>query len=388
MQVRRKGQRLPLFRSGITTRRRVGGGGGGAPAFAFMPKVSQGRPTTGNNGFGGSFDPANATDADYNTQYRSVAIPSVGTPQWVAVDISNLTAGQKAAMFAHLRSDISTYPYYDTTVANVYTIPEDYKIQGNAAAGGGAAPGSGWVDIATVTGSFFTSRAFNLGSVASYNWIRVSCTKSHGGVSNDDAAYQLDLHNASDGIDDSFLALGTSITAEVFKANVPGGGAWTNGTLAQKVATLNASRFPLIVNGGIGGMTIATAYTNRVLYVNSFPGKHVILDYGTNDAAGGVTDTAFDTSLGQWITYLEGLGYTVILPRIPKRTDNASYDTLVQAYNVKIVARAVGSVKLGPDFWTLVNNGTVTLRDGLHPTTAGTVAMQQAWADWIHANLS
>lgn len=254
---------------------------------------------------------------------------------------------------------------------------------------GGSAPAIGWTTIVAATGNEYSSRQHDLGDCSPYRWLRLAVTASHGAVANDDVALQLDLHDASGGDEDNLIALGDSITAEVWKANIPGGGTWSGGTIAQRVEALLPGRTPLYQNGGTGTKTIDWAYTNRAALLAGFVGRYVVLAYGTNDAAGAVADTDFYADLLNLIDYVEGLGLVAIVPRLWKRTDNAGIEATVQSYNAKIALLPSDrpGVLIGPDFHALVDDGTIALRDGLHPTTAGAEAAQAAWAAWLAANL-
>jgi hypothetical protein len=147
-------------------------------------------------------------------------------------------------------------------------------------------------------------------------------------------------------------------------------------------------------NGGVGGQNIAWCDTNKVTLLTGFTGKYVGLAFGSNDASGPTTDTAYYTSLLSVVDYVIGLGKIAVVPKIPKRTDAAGVpDVSIQAYNAKITQLYVDrpTVIPGPDLYSKVNDGTILLRDGLHPTYVGAgngyEKLLEAWRDTLLARV-
>lgn len=280
--------------------------------------------------------------------------------------------------------------YLDDDHSGAYTFSYASQVLDAADDGYGLStvPSSGWTTLATITGNEYNSRQHDLGDCSTYNWLRMSVSVSHGEVANDDVGIQLDIHSATETTEDNILALGDSITAAIWKANIPGGGAWTGGNIAQRVHR-ESGRFPLMQNGGTGGKTVTWAITNRVALLAGFTGEYVVLGYGTNDASGSVDASDFESTLAVLRSYITvTLGKTVILPRLLKRTDSGTINGFIQDYNDIIDGMVNGTTVLaGPDFYTAVDTGAITLSDGIHPTNAGAEVAQQMWADWFEETL-
>ncbi|MGN6813743.1 MAG: dockerin type I domain-containing protein, partial [Thermomicrobiales bacterium] len=74
----------------------------------------------------------NANDGDYATFWRSV-----GTPAWLAYDLSSVPAAQRGQVVVAWYNDPMT-PDYDPVLIgkNAYNLPTAYTLEANAAAGG------------------------------------------------------------------------------------------------------------------------------------------------------------------------------------------------------------------------------------------------------------
>src|SRR5205807_9252745 len=82
-----------------------------------------------------------------------------------------------------------------------------------------------------------------------YNWIRINITAGDGSSGNTDASFNLDVHDASQGAQDSWLLLGDSITMEgAFHDPVNG-----VGNVSRLIAAARPATFPAHADGGVGG---------------------------------------------------------------------------------------------------------------------------------------
>jgi len=357
-----------------------------------MPIISRGLPSEESGNF---YLPANAHDADYSTIWRSITPPST-TPQRIAIDLSSVAAANKTSAILAWYQDYSTGTYWQTagqTTNNYNAQPRDYKVQGSTQAGGGAAPTinhASWVDLVTVTGNTYSSRQHAL-NLSTYNWLQLRFTAANGQVGiNDDVTLEFDIHNASAGNQDNWLFLGDSITAAGFARRQQVGDPWPNGPLATLIHTQRSAYYPLMQNGGQPGDAIDFCDTNKTTLLSGFTGKYVGIAFGTNDANLGTADTVFYTKLLSVVDYVVGLGKTAVVPKIPKRTDNGGVNNPpIILYNAKIDQLYVDrpTVIRGPDLYTLVNNGTITLADGIHPDAAGYAALLNAWRDSLLATV-
>jgi hypothetical protein len=360
-----------------------------------MPLISRGLPAYDSGGFGGAFAASNAVDADYSTSWRLVNVPSGGSPQYWALDISSVPNAQKTAVVLHWFNDFSL-SYWDTAVStspNYNNLLRDYTLRGSASAGGGTPPVIGdasWVTLATVTGNTYRSvqTALNL---SGYNWVAFRITAANGPAGNNDVFAQVNIHNVAAGNVDNWLWLGDSITSECMSWRNLDGTPWTNGPLTKLIETAKG-RYPLYQNGGVPTTLVAYGVTNFAALTTGFTGKFIGLGWGANDASAPTTKAAFKASLSSLCTSVLGLGATPVLPLVTARPLDGTADGFVVQYNAAIaeLAAADARIKVGPDFYTPTHSLALPLRDGLHPTYVGAgngyEIMQGLWRDWLLRN--
>jgi lysophospholipase L1-like esterase len=344
-----------------------------------MPLISRGVPVFASSQI---YAASGANDADYSTEWRG-AIPG-----WIALDLSHVPAGQRGQVVLTWYNDPSTSPYDHTVVGEVgYNNLRDYTVQANAAPGGtGAAPASGWVTLATVTGNRLHSRQHAL-DLTGYNWVRLNVTAGDGSAGNSDASINLDVHNASLGAQDDWIFFGDSITEDgMFHS------AWDGSSVGNFSELVNQSKptyYPLYEDGGIWGLITADGAQRVPGWLNTFPGKYVALAYGTNDANGCGNTTTFYNNYVTMVQAVLAAGKTPVVPTIPwARTANVR--NCGPAFNAKIQAlyAAFPQIVKGPDFWTFFsNNQTLIGSDNLHPSGAGYAAYRQQWATTMLANV-
>jgi hypothetical protein len=148
------------------------------------------------------------------------------------------------------------------------------------------------------------------------------------------------------------------------------------------------------VNGGVPTTTSAYGDTNKASLTSNFFGKYMVLGWGANDASASVTKATYKANMQSIITFaLNIVSVThVVLPKVTKRTLDATADGFVVQYNAAIDELSAADptrVKVGPDFYAAVNAGTIPLRDGLHPTYVGAgngyEVMSSMWKSWLIA---
>jgi hypothetical protein len=369
----------------------AGDGGGGADAgsaLAPMPIISRGVPA-----FASSGTPSLANDADYDTMWRSNETTSASTPSWLAYDLSGVPAAQRQhvdVVFYAVGGGYAEYDIYAKSGAVTYNEPRDYTIEGNAAAGGGSAPTTGWQTLVTVTGNTLISKQHAV-DLTGYSWLRFHVTAINGTSQNYNTAVNLDVHDASKGIEDSWLFVGDSITAFAMRNDGAGIGAPSFAALVH--ASKNAY-FPAAEGAGEGGWTSGTAFTipspdgNGTLFdswIRNFPGRFVCLGYGTNDganASNGGQPTA--DNFVKMIGIVTAAGKVPCIPHVPWAED-AAHQTSAQIINGRIDAlyKTYPAVVRGPDLYSLLQGHTEWFQDSLHPNPQGREQYRQGWANAV-----
>lgn len=294
------------------------------------------------------------------------------TPDYIAYDLSAVPSEERKQVIA-VWYNTSSYDYIGSYKSRNME-PSDYTIEVNAAVGG-AYPESGWEVVEKVEGNTLSSRQ-HLVNMENYNWIKLNIEKADD-ESGKQASINFDIHNVSDGISDSWLFLGDSITAGGMN-NCYGTG------FATHINTLDSRYFPIQENGGIGGIRSIDGRENIDRWLSTSHAKYVSLAYGTNDCWGNPNSTeAYYNNTKYMINAILKAGKIPVLPKIPASTNedvmdnvplyNAVIDRLYEEYGDKIVK--------GPDFEKfLLSSPDYLSGDGVHPSDTGYAAMREEWA--------
>ena len=300
-------------------------------------------------------------------------------PDKLAYDLSEIPEKQRKNVIA-VWYTTSTFDKVGS-YASQNMIPTDYTVEVNAA-DGGKCPESGWEIVETVENNSLASRE-HVVDMAGYNWIRLNIAKSDGKTGGQ-VSLNLDIHTVSDGIADSWLFLGDSITACGMN-NCYGTG------FATHLHNLDDRYFPIQENGGIGGITSSDGKNNIDRWLETFPGKFVSIAYGTNDAWGDQTGAeTYYYNTKYMIDAVLKSGKVPVLPKIPFSIEkgvadnlpkyNAMIDRLWTEYGDKLVK--------GADLEAFLSEHTEYLSgDGVHPSDVGYEAIRKFWAETMYNNV-
>jgi hypothetical protein len=284
-------------------------------------------------------------------------------PAWVVYDLSAVPAAQRhQALAAWYALHVPDYIPPSGLQTGQYA-PVDYTIEVNAATGGGSPPVTGWGQKISVAGNA-RSGAMHVFDLGGANWLRMSFTRSSdpGNV-----GVNLDVYSAAQGPVDAWLFLGDSIT----HISLPR--AFSD--LPSLVHALKADHWPAVIEAAIGGTRTVDAVAAFDNTAKDFPGKFVVLAYGTNDAA---DNYQMETLVQKVIA----LGKTPVVPHMPwsDRSDiqakgpiiNAAIDALYTKYP---------QILRGPDLWAFfkANPGYIPSGD-VHPNDQGKEALRRQWA--------
>jgi Malectin domain/GDSL-like Lipase/Acylhydrolase family len=366
-------------------------------AAASLPTTASPMPVISRNvpAYASSGTVSSANDSSYDTQWRSNETTSSSTPSWLAYDLSSVPPAQRGQVDVAWYNANGGYDEYDTFVGSsactppacvAFNEPSDYTLEGNAAAGG-SLPAGGWVTLVTVTGNTRISRRHAL-SLSGYNWLRLNVTAVNGSAGNENTAVNLDVHDAAQGVTDSWIFFGDSITAFALRND---GAGISASSFAELINAANPSYFPAQEGAGEGGWTSATPLTTTAPsgtetifddWLSTFPGRFVCLSYGTNDnteAANDATPTYnnFVTMIGK----VTAAGKIPCIPHVPWAED-AAHQTNAQLINAKIdqIYAEYPSVVRGPDLYSVLEGQTTLYQDNLHPNPQGREVYRQASA--------
>ena len=333
-----------------------------ASAVVTNPVISRGVPA-----YSGGGTASHGNDDAYWTAWQSDA------PDYLAYDLSGVPESQRKQVIAVWYND-STYDNIGSYVTK-QAEPVDYVIETNSAAGG-SYPADGWKTAVTVSGNGLSSRQ-HLVELNGANWIRIRVTKGEGGK----VKFNFDIHDASQGVQDSWIFLGDSITA--------GGMVNQWGTsYAAHIHALDDRFYPVAQNGGIGGISSPHGKAAIEGWLKDSPVKYVSIAYGTNDCWGNPNNAdAYYSNTKYMIDAVLKLGKIPVLPMIPASTNkdvqpnavlfNKKVQQLYSEYGDKLVH--------GPDFEAFFQkNPNLLSSDGVHPSSDGYEAMRKLWAETMY----
>jgi acyl-CoA thioesterase-1 len=331
------------------------------------PLVSRGKHVEASGRFS---PPAKAVvDGEYKTYGGTWNVGRVaqgGGEAWVAIDVG---VGPRRLLL--LWSAAGSYNYNETD----YGSPGSYRIETSADSGNGA--DGTWTVVATVehVSAHAAERAFDFNG---QRWVRFVVTGAPPVSPNGVQIDEIDLHDVSAGAEDTWFFMGDSITAFAFDRQTP----THQPSFAALVHERHAGHFPAIINGGIGGDKSDEGLERLDAWLTDCPDmKHWALAYGTNDAAGNVQDPShFKHNMQTMVDHLRKAGRIPVLAKIPFATDH-QHDHLPRFNDVIDEINAANSLTPGPDLYAWFWAHPEDLRDGLHPTDRGIVAINRLWAD-------
>jgi hypothetical protein len=351
-----------------------GSGGGGEPGSAGrgesgagpitppgsepspMPVISQDVPAFASSTASGS-NPDYAKDGKPSPSWSSASVPA-----WLAYDLSGVPSEKRKQVLVAWY-DGASVAFINPTVDASLHWPIDYTLEINTAAGGGDPPADGWKVVATVTGNDRNTRQ-RLVDFEGANWVRMNVSKSS---SPDTVGLDLDVHSAPDGASDSWLFMGDSIT---FLSTT-----YLFSDLPALVHAEAPERWPAVIPAAIGGTNTVTALDAIDETIEDYPGRFVVLAYGTNDHAD-------DYHMEELVQAVIAAGKIPVVPHMPWSSAtniqdsgpkiNAIIDALYEKYP---------QIVHGPDFWTIFENRSDLIPTGdVHPNDLGQKEFRKQWA--------
>jgi lysophospholipase L1-like esterase len=293
--------------------------------------------------------------------------PSAANPAWVAI---NIGSGYSRLLLNW--TSTFNYNYNETT----YGGPGDYQVQTSGDSTNGA--DGTWTTVANVSGNYVRARAHTF-DFTGKSWVRLlvtapSATTNGNGVAID----EIDIHDVSNGIADTWFFMGDSITAGGFTRK-----ASQQPSFAANINQMHPSYFPAMINGGIGGETSGSAVGHIDTWLQLNPDmKYWALAYGTNDAAGNNGNpAAFKANMQILIDRIKAAGRVPILAKIPYAIDG-NHNTIPLFNQAIDELNTANGLMSGPDLYAWFQAHPEQLSsDGLHPNDAGSASINRLWAE-------
>ena len=282
-------------------------------------------------------------------------------PGWLAYDLSGVPEDKRQqvliAWYAAHQAD-----YIVDVNSNAGATPIDYTIEINAAPGGGMPPADGWKQVASETGNPRSTRQYVV-DLNGGNWVRMTVSKA----TNPTCAFDLDVHSAPDGSSDSWLFMGDSITHTSLINQ--------NDDIPKQVNALDPARWPSIAPAAIGGTNTNTALEAIDETMKYFPGKFVVLAYGTNNHPAEFT-------MEPLLQKVLAAGKIPVIPHIPwADSDTAQREFTAMNAMIDDLYEKYPQIVRGPDFWEIFKDRLDLIPTGdVHPTGPGQIELRKQWA--------
>lgn len=341
-----------------------------ATVMATWPLISQGKQVScaaNNQGPGGP--PAIVNGHYGNWSFWRTGLSAL--PSWCAIHIG---AGPKRVLLTW-NSDYYMFDY----INDISMSPQDYTISVSANSTNGM-DGS-WQTVVSVVGNHATTREHLL-TFAGQSWVKMTVTKGQSQASQPYLTIdQIDVYDASSSasLNDTYFFSGDALTTTAynrFDANRP--------SFTDDVHAAFPKHYPVMLDGGQGDLDSNGAVRDIDSWLALNPDMHYwILSWGTSDALEQQSPVRFQANLQTLISKIKQAGHVPILAHIPYIAGKgAAIDQEIQALNAVIDhLTASNGLIAGPDFYHLFleHAKTYLLSDGVTPTPAGAIAMNQAW---------
>jgi acyl-CoA thioesterase I len=342
-----------------------GGTGGNVSPIVANPLVSRGKPA-----FASSGNARLINDGVYRANSWDAGAPTSDAPAWIAIQVGS---GFQRLLLSWTAS--YNYNYARGATETDYGAPLDYTIETSQNSTDGE--DGDWQPVATVTANPVRTRAHSF-DFDGQSWVRLTITAAPSMSANGIQLDEIDVHDVSNGSEDTWFFLGDSITAFAYdraREDQP--------SFAEVVHAKHAGHFPALINGGIGSelTTAGVARIDQALELNP-DFRFFAIGYGTNDSWGNQLPVAtFKSNLQTIIDRVKAAKRVPVLAHIPFSPDG-NHDN-VGPYNQAIdELTQTNDLPVGPDLYGWFEAHPDQLQtDKVHPAPAGRVAMNQLWAD-------
>jgi lysophospholipase L1-like esterase len=265
------------------------------------------------------------------------------------------------------------------------TFPSNYQILTSSNSTNGT--DGTWTSRLTVTGNEVSSRS-DIVSTGGDSWVKVAITTGTGALD------ELDVFDASNSSDDTWAFLGTSITANTFKATPPA-------TDFQKLVEAGSTKnTPAVIKAGVPCI-LSTDMSKYIVNYLKFAGSSHFwaIEMGTNDAWGGGTGNvkSFTDAMQLIIDSAKAHGIqpmiartlatapsfmAALTPPVTPWQVNPAFLTAIDNLTTK------NKLVAGPDLYTyFLNNPSEHNPDGVHPNATGAASIQRLWAQAMLAGV-
>jgi hypothetical protein len=251
-------------------------------------------------------------------------------------------------------------------------MPYEYKILTSDSSTTGT--DGQWTEAVSISNNVVASRG-HLIDFAGKSWIKMSITSGTGQLD------EIGVFDASNGLQDSWIFIGTSISQMAFRSNIP---PKTYGDLVY--AATDSLFTPTIIRGGIGCIYSANLADHLSKYLANAGNVHFwAIEMGTNDGWDKLPAASFKANLQRVIDSCKAHQIEPIIARMiatnqAKAGWQVSPDYLAAIDDLTLQNNLIA----GPDFYNyfLQHQSELSSSDGVHPNgVTGAASIQRLWAE-------
>jgi acyl-CoA thioesterase-1 len=311
--------------------------------------------------------------------------PTPANPMWASINV-----GSGPSKLLILISSSSNNAYLGTDAGS----PGDYLIQTSPDGSSGS-----WKTVASVKANPLRAREHSF-DFTGQSWVRIAVTGAAADAKGVVKIDEIDVHDASAGMQDTWVFLGDSISNMSFP-KAP----YVNPSFADNINAAKPSYYPVMINGATSGTSssdplvadtrcvIANPCTVMDLWLELNPDvRFWVIGYGTNDswstAPAGydplIFVNMFKANMDKLVNKVLAAGRVPLLRQIPYTTlFPASHADVVPYNTAQDQLTAQYGLAAGPDLYTYFKNNTNQMYDGMHPTNQGAVGINLLWSQSV-----
>lgn len=329
-------------------------------AMVPSPRISKDKPVATSTGNGSMVVDGSFSNWDAWT---------VSDGSWITLDIGT---GPSRVFFvwnnpAYTWSDVIADPNRPEC-RQTLSYPVDYTIAVSSNSTDGS--DGDWTVKETVSGNNVSVRG-HLVDFADARWIRMDIASGGGTLD------EIEVFDASNGLEDAWFFAGTSISANAYKSTI------TDDVFPVLVNRSHADYYPAMLRGGIPCITSSDFARDISMYLEAAGNcGYWAIEMGTNDAWGGSDANAgvFKSNLQKVVDSCKAHGITPVIARVlGTNSDWQPHEKFLEA--VDEVTESNNLIE-GPDFYQAALDDPAMLSgDGVHPSDHGAEVMHKLWAE-------
>jgi lysophospholipase L1-like esterase len=233
-----------------------------------------------------------------------------------------------------------------------------------------------WTEAVSIKNNVVAGRGHII-DFSGKSWVKMSIASGVGQLD------EIGIFDASNGLQDSWIFIGTSISQMAFRSNIPAKG------FSDIITDLHSAFTPALIRGGIGCILSSNFKDDILKYLSNAGNVHFwAIEMGTNDAWGGTNTNvaAYKANMQLVIDSCNAHNIQPVIARMIATNPNKTIDGKWQIHPDFLTAIddlvSKNNLIAGPDFYNFfLANSTQLNNDGVHPSATGAASIQRLWAE-------